>query len=43
MVNRRTLETLVPETGAAASIQALLALDEEARRLAGRYLKELAR
>ena len=42
-VNRRTLETLVPETGAAASIQALLALDEEARRLAGRYLKELAR
>ena len=43
MVNQRTLETLVPETGAAASIQALLALDEEARRLAGRYLKELAR
>ena len=43
MVNRRTLETLVPAPGAAASIQALLALDEEARRLAGRYLKELAR
>ena len=43
MVNRRTLETLVPATGAAASIPALLALDEEARQLAGRYLKELAR
>ena len=43
MVNRRTLERLVPATGAAASIQALLALDEEARRLAAHYLKELAR
>jgi len=41
-VNRRTLEKLVPATGAAASIEALLALDEEARRLAGSYLKELA-
>ena len=42
-VNRRTLDKLVPATGAAASIQALLALDEEARRLAGSTLKDLAR
>ena len=42
-VNRRTLESLVPAQGAAASIESLLALDTEARRLAGTFLKALAR
>ena len=41
-VNRRTLDTLVPAAGAAASIEALLALDDEARRRAGDHLKQLA-
>jgi 1-deoxy-D-xylulose-5-phosphate reductoisomerase len=41
-VNCRTVETLVPDTGAAGSLEALLALDAEARRCARRFVKGLA-
>ena len=38
-VNCRTLEALAPSRGAADSLASLLALDAEARRCAGRFLK----
>jgi 1-deoxy-D-xylulose-5-phosphate reductoisomerase len=41
-VNCRTVEGLVPEAGAAGSLEALLALDAEARRRAQGFLKGLA-
>jgi 1-deoxy-D-xylulose-5-phosphate reductoisomerase len=41
-VNCRTVEGLVPEPGAAASMEGLLALDAEARRQAQRFVKGLA-
>jgi len=42
-VNCRTIESLSPEPGAADSLESLLALDDEARRRARQFLKELAR
>ncbi|MEP7302669.1 MAG: 1-deoxy-D-xylulose-5-phosphate reductoisomerase [Caldimonas sp.] len=41
-VNARTIEAVVPQRGAADSLDSLLALDAEARRSAGRFLKNLA-
>ena len=41
-INRRTLEALVPEAGAADSIEALLDLDARARRRAGQFLRGVA-
>jgi 1-deoxy-D-xylulose-5-phosphate reductoisomerase len=38
-VNCRTVEALLPEPGAADSLESLLALDAEARRRAGKILK----
>jgi len=42
-VNCRTVEALVPTPGAADSLEALLALDQEARRRAAEFVKGLAR
>ena len=42
-VNCRTIESLSPSPGAADSLESLLALDHEARRRAGEFLKGLAR
>jgi len=41
-VNARTLAAVIPEPGAADSLEALLALDAEARRHAVRFLKSFA-
>ncbi|MEP6740374.1 MAG: 1-deoxy-D-xylulose-5-phosphate reductoisomerase, partial [Caldimonas sp.] len=41
-VNRRTVEALVPERGTADTLESLLALDAEARRRAGQFLKGLS-
>jgi 1-deoxy-D-xylulose-5-phosphate reductoisomerase len=42
-VNSRTVEALAPAPGAADSLESLLALDQEARRRAAGFVKELAR
>ena len=42
-INRRTLEALVPEAGAADSVEALLDLDVRARRQAGQFLRGVSR
>jgi 1-deoxy-D-xylulose-5-phosphate reductoisomerase len=42
-VNCRTVEALLPAAGAADSLESLLALDHEARRRAGEFLKGVAR
>jgi 1-deoxy-D-xylulose-5-phosphate reductoisomerase len=42
-VNCRTVEALLPSPGAAESLESLLALDQEARRRAGEYVKGLSR
>ena len=41
-VNARTVAAIVPPRGAADSLEGLLALDDEARRRAGQFLKSLA-
>ena len=42
-VNTATVEALVPERGAAESLESLMALDGEARRRAGRFVQQMAR
>ena len=41
-VNARTVAALVPPRGAADSLEGLIALDAEARRRAGQFLKSFA-
>jgi 1-deoxy-D-xylulose-5-phosphate reductoisomerase len=42
-VNAHTIESLMPDAGSTASLDALLELDQRARRQAGQFVKGLAR
>ena len=42
-LNERMVESFVPDSGAADSLESLLALDAEARRRAGQLMKDLRR